>query len=128
MPEATRRANNRKSKVQSRVEHVFAEQKGRMVCSLEPSASHATTKTGLAISHTIGSAGSICAARQPPEHNSRKRQRRRERRKPAARSTRAHAGCVVRRIEMRPPPSVSRLTEASRLFRPRRRIRNLGVA
>ena len=30
MPAATRRANNTKSKVRSRVEHVFAEQKARM--------------------------------------------------------------------------------------------------
>ena len=30
MPEAIRRANNAKSKIRSRVEHVFAEQKDRM--------------------------------------------------------------------------------------------------
>jgi IS5 family transposase len=30
MPEAIRRANNTKSKIRSRVEHVFAEQKDRM--------------------------------------------------------------------------------------------------
>ena len=30
MPEVTRRANNAKSKIRSRVEHVFAEQKARM--------------------------------------------------------------------------------------------------
>jgi hypothetical protein len=30
MPETTRRANNAKSKIRSRVEHVFAEQKDRM--------------------------------------------------------------------------------------------------
>ena len=30
MPEAVRRANNAKSKVRARVEHVFAEQKDRM--------------------------------------------------------------------------------------------------
>lgn len=30
MPEVTRRANNAKSKIRSRFEHVFAEQKARM--------------------------------------------------------------------------------------------------
>ena len=30
MPETTRRANNAKSKIRSRIEHVFAEQKERM--------------------------------------------------------------------------------------------------
>ena len=30
MPEATRRANNAKSTIRSRIEHVFAEQKERM--------------------------------------------------------------------------------------------------
>ena len=39
MPEAMRRANNAKSKVRARVEHVFAEQKAAWACSSEPSAS-----------------------------------------------------------------------------------------
>jgi hypothetical protein len=35
MPEAIRRANNAKSKILSRVEHVFAEQKDRMGAIVE---------------------------------------------------------------------------------------------
>ena len=41
LPEAARRANNIKSKVCSRVEHVFVAQKSRMGCSSEPLASQA---------------------------------------------------------------------------------------
>ena len=49
IPEPTRRANNMKSKVRSRVEHVFAEQKGRMRLFIRPiGIARATTKIGLA--------------------------------------------------------------------------------
>jgi len=49
MPEATRRANNLKSKVRSRVEHVFAEQKSRMRLFIRTiGIARATTKIGLA--------------------------------------------------------------------------------
>jgi len=49
MPEATRRANNRKSKVRSRVEHVFGEQKSRMGLFIRTiGIARATTKIGLA--------------------------------------------------------------------------------
>jgi len=40
MPQTIRRANNLKSKVRSRVEHVFASRKAAWDCSSEPSASH----------------------------------------------------------------------------------------
>lgn len=49
MPEATRRANNLKSKVRSRVEHVFAEQKSRMGLFVRTiGIARATTRIGLA--------------------------------------------------------------------------------
>lgn len=49
MPEATRSANDRKSKVRSRVEHVFAEQKGRMDLFIRTiGIARTTTKIGLA--------------------------------------------------------------------------------
>jgi transposase, IS5 family len=49
MPEATRRANNRKSQVRSRVEHVFGEQKSRMGLFIRTiGIARATTKIGLA--------------------------------------------------------------------------------
>ena len=49
MPETTRRANNIKSKVRSRVEHVFAEQKSRMGLFIRTiGIARATTKIGLA--------------------------------------------------------------------------------
>ena len=49
MPEAIRRANNIKSKVRSRVEHVFAEQKSRMGLFIRTiGIARATTKIGLA--------------------------------------------------------------------------------
>jgi IS5 family transposase len=48
MPEATRCANNRKSKVRSRVEHVFGEQKSRMGLFIRTiGIARATTKIGL---------------------------------------------------------------------------------
>ena len=47
MPEATRRANNLKSKVRSRVGHVFAEQKSRMDLFIR-TIGIATTRIGLA--------------------------------------------------------------------------------
>ena len=49
MSEATRRANNLKSKVRSRVEHVFAEEKTRMGLFIRTiGIARATTKIGLA--------------------------------------------------------------------------------
>jgi IS5 family transposase len=49
MPETTRRANNLKSKVRSRVEHVFAEQKSRMGLFIRTiGIERATTKIGMA--------------------------------------------------------------------------------
>ncbi len=49
MPEATRHANNLKSKVRSRVEHVFVEQKSRMGRLIRTiGIDRATTKIGLA--------------------------------------------------------------------------------
>jgi hypothetical protein len=49
MPEMIRRANNLKSKVRSRVEHVFAEQKSRMGLFIRTiGIARATTKIGLA--------------------------------------------------------------------------------
>lgn len=49
MPETTRRANNMKSKVRSRVEHVFAEQKSRMGLFIRTiGIARATTKIGMA--------------------------------------------------------------------------------
>jgi IS5 family transposase len=49
MPEATRRANNGKSSVRSRVEHVFGEQKSRMGLFIRTiGIARATTKIGLA--------------------------------------------------------------------------------
>ena len=49
MPEATRRANSLKSKVRSRVEHVFAEQKSRMGLFIRTvGIARAATKIGLA--------------------------------------------------------------------------------
>ena len=49
MPEATRRANNAKSKIRSRVEHVFAAQKDRMDLFIRTiGIARATTKIGLA--------------------------------------------------------------------------------
>jgi len=37
-PGAIRRANNAKSKIRSKAEHVFAEQKAGWICSFAPSA------------------------------------------------------------------------------------------
>jgi transposase, IS5 family len=49
MPEATRRANNAKSIIRSRIEHVFAEQKERMDLFIRTvGIARATTKIGLA--------------------------------------------------------------------------------
>jgi len=49
MSEAIRRANNAKSKIRSRVEHVFAEQKERMDLFIRTiGIARATTKIGLA--------------------------------------------------------------------------------
>ena len=49
MPEAIRRANNAKSKVRSRVEHVFAEQKDRMGLFIRTiGIARATIKIGMA--------------------------------------------------------------------------------
>ena len=49
MPDAVRRANNAKSKIRSRVEHVFAEQKERMSLFIRTiGIARATTKIGLA--------------------------------------------------------------------------------
>jgi transposase, IS5 family len=49
MPDAVRRANNAKSKIRSRVEHVFAEQKERMGLFIRTiGIARATTKIGLA--------------------------------------------------------------------------------
>src|SRR5208282_3793343 len=49
MPEALSRANNAKSKIRSRVEHVFAEQKDRMGLFIRTiGIARATTKIGLA--------------------------------------------------------------------------------
>jgi len=49
MPEAIRRANNAKSKIRSRVEHVFAEPKDRMGLFIQTiGTARAKTKTGLA--------------------------------------------------------------------------------
>ena len=49
MPEPTRRANNMKSKIRSRVEHVFAEQKDRMDLFIRTiGIARATTKIGMA--------------------------------------------------------------------------------
>ena len=48
LPEAMRRANNIKSKVRSRVEHVFAEQKSRMGLFIRTiGIARAATKIGL---------------------------------------------------------------------------------
>ena len=48
MPQTIRRANNLKSKVRSRVEHVFAEQKSRMGLFIRTiGIARATTKIGL---------------------------------------------------------------------------------
>jgi IS5 family transposase len=49
MPDAIRRANNAKSKIRSRVEHVFAEQKDRMDLFIRTiGIARATAKLGLA--------------------------------------------------------------------------------
>jgi hypothetical protein len=49
MPEAIRRANNAKSKIRSRIEHVFAEQKDRMGLFIRTiGIARAKTKIGLA--------------------------------------------------------------------------------
>src|SRR5262249_33588573 len=49
MPETTRRANNAKSKIRARVEHVFAEQKDRMSLFIRTiGIARATTKIGMA--------------------------------------------------------------------------------
>jgi len=49
MPEVMRRANNAKSRIRSRVEHVFAEQKERMVLFIRTiGIARATIKIGLA--------------------------------------------------------------------------------
>ena len=49
MPEAVSRANNAKSKIRSRVEHVFAEQKDRMGLFIRTiGIARATVKIGLA--------------------------------------------------------------------------------
>ena len=49
MPKRTRRANAEKSKVRSRVEHVFAEQKSRMGLFVRTiGIARATTKIGMA--------------------------------------------------------------------------------
>jgi IS5 family transposase len=49
MPETIRRANNAKSKIRSRIEHVFAEQKDRMgLFILTIGIARATTKIGMA--------------------------------------------------------------------------------
>jgi transposase, IS5 family len=49
MPEAIRRANNAKSKVRSRVEYVFAEQKDRMGVFIRTiGIARATIKIGMA--------------------------------------------------------------------------------
>ena len=48
MPEAILRANNAKSKIRSKVEHVFAEQKGRMGLFIRTiGIARATVKIGL---------------------------------------------------------------------------------
>lgn len=49
MPEAMRRANNVKSKIRSKVEHIFAEQKDRMGLFIRTiGIARATVKIGLA--------------------------------------------------------------------------------
>ena len=49
MPETMRRANNAKSKIRARVEHVFAEQKDRMGLFIRTiGIARATTKIGMA--------------------------------------------------------------------------------
>jgi hypothetical protein len=49
MPEATRRANNAKSKIRSRVQHVFAARKDRMDLFIRTiGIARATTKIGMA--------------------------------------------------------------------------------
>jgi transposase, IS5 family len=49
MPETMRRSNNAKSKIRSRVEHVFAEQKDRMGLFIRTiGIARATTKIGMA--------------------------------------------------------------------------------
>ena len=49
MPKAVRRGNNAKSKIRSRIEHVFAEQKERMDLFIRTiGIARATTKIGLA--------------------------------------------------------------------------------
>jgi IS5 family transposase len=49
MPDAIRRANNAKSKIRSRVQHVFAEQKARIDLSIRTiGIARATVKIGLA--------------------------------------------------------------------------------
>ena len=49
MPEVTRRANNAKSRIRSRIEHVFAEQKERMDLFIRTiGIARATIKIGLA--------------------------------------------------------------------------------
>ena len=49
MPLSTRRANNAKSQIRSRIEHVFAEQKHRMELFIRTvGLSRASTKIGLA--------------------------------------------------------------------------------
>jgi IS5 family transposase len=46
MPETTWRANNAKSKIRARIEHVFAEQKDRIIRTI--GIARATTKIGMA--------------------------------------------------------------------------------
>lgn len=53
MPGAIRRANNAKSKIRSKVEHVFAEQKGRMDLFIRTiGIARATAKSASPISST----------------------------------------------------------------------------
>jgi hypothetical protein len=57
MPEATRRANNAKSTIRSRIEHVFAEQKERMGLFIRTvGIARATTKISLVTSSITSSA------------------------------------------------------------------------
>ena len=65
MPGTMRRANNAKSKIRSRVEHVFAEQKNRIGLFIRTiGIARATTKIGMANSFTTSNALSS-SARSP---------------------------------------------------------------
>ena len=68
MPETMRQANNAKSKIRARVEHVFAEQKDRMGLFIRTiGIARATTKIGIA--NLVYNSNALSSCARSPSHD-----------------------------------------------------------